>query len=54
MWLAWAEQDFNTRDSRQAATALASRATAFISNDRAFERLAGLEVIVRDEVLDAE
>jgi predicted nucleic acid-binding protein len=47
-----AEYNLKTPDALQAATALTGGATSFISNDPAFRRLAGLEVIVLDELLE--
>ena len=49
-----AEHHLRTPDALQAATALVSNATGFISNDAAFRRVAGLEVIVLDDLLEAE
>ena len=47
-----AEYNLKTPDALQAATALTCGATSFISNDPAFRRVAGLEVIVLDELLE--
>jgi len=47
-----AEYNLKTPDALQAATALTGGATSFISNDPAFRRVAGLEVIVLDDLLD--
>jgi predicted nucleic acid-binding protein len=49
-----AEHHLRTPDALQAATALVSNATGFISNDAAFRRVTGLEVIVLDDLLEAE
>jgi predicted nucleic acid-binding protein len=38
-------------DALQAATALATQATGLVSNDAAFKRVKGLEVLVLDDVL---
>ena len=46
-----AEHQLRTPDALQAATALVSEATGFISNDAAFRRVGGLEVIVLDDLL---
>ena len=46
-----AEYNLKTPDALQAATALACQATGFISNDAAFKRVGGLEVLILDEML---
>jgi predicted nucleic acid-binding protein len=46
-----AEHRLKTPDALQAATALAARATAFVTNDAVFRRLPGLEVLILDEIL---
>ena len=46
-----AEHRLRTPDALQAATAISRRATGFVSNDPAFRRVAGLEVIVLDDLL---
>ena len=46
-----AEYNLKTPDALQAATALACQATGFISNDAAFKRVGGLEVLILDELL---
>ena len=50
--VAGCEYNLKTPDALQAATALTCGATGFISNDPAFQRVAGLEVIVLDELLE--
>jgi predicted nucleic acid-binding protein len=49
-----AEHNLRTPDALQAATALACHATGYISTDGAFRRVAGLEVIVLDDLLETE
>lgn len=49
-----ADYNLRTPDALQAATALDSGATGFISNDAAFNRVAGLEVIVLQDLLERE
>lgn len=46
-----AEYNLKTPDALQAATALACQTTGFISNDTAFKRVGGLEVLILDEML---
>jgi predicted nucleic acid-binding protein len=46
-----AECSLKTPDALQAATALASKATAIISNDPAFKRVRDLEVLILDDLL---
>lgn len=46
-----AEHRLRTPDALQAATAISRNATGFVSNDSAFRRVAGLEVIVLDDLL---
>ena len=46
-----AEYNLRTPDALQAATALTCGATAFVSNDAGFRRLARLEVIALDDLL---
>ncbi|HSF14169.1 MAG TPA: PIN domain-containing protein [Vicinamibacteria bacterium] len=48
-----ADHNLKTPDALQAATALASEATGFISNDPAYKRVAGIETVILDE-LEAE
>lgn len=48
-----ADLHLRTPDALQAATALVCQATGLISNDPAFERLSGLEVLILDELLEA-
>ena len=45
-----AEHALKTPDAIQAASAMASQATGFISNDPAFRRLEDLEVLVLDDL----
>lgn len=47
-----AEYNLRTPDAIQAATAIAHHATGFISNDGAFRRVTGLEVIVLDDLVE--
>lgn len=47
-----ANHNLKTPDALQVATALARRATGFISNDAALQRVAALEVILLDELAD--
>ena len=47
-----AEHNLRTPDALQAATALASGATGFISNDPVFQRVNGLEAAILDNFLD--
>lgn len=49
-----AEHNLRTPDALQAATAIAAQATALISNDSAFQRMVGLDVLILDELLAAE
>jgi predicted nucleic acid-binding protein len=49
-----AEHNLRTPDALQAATALACHATGFISNDGAVRSVAGLEVILLDDLLETE
>jgi len=46
-----AERNLRTPDALQAATALSSGATGFISNDSIFQRLGSLEIAVLDDFL---
>jgi len=46
-----AEFNLKTPDAIQAASALASEATGFISNDSAFKRLKNLDVLILDDLL---
>ena len=46
-----AEYNLRTPDALQAATALSCDATGFISNDSGFRRVAGLDVVVLDDLL---
>ncbi|HEX9724769.1 MAG TPA: PIN domain-containing protein [Vicinamibacteria bacterium] len=45
-----ADHNLKTPDAVQAATALVCNATGFISNDPIYKRVAGLELIVLDEL----
>lgn len=47
-----AEHNLRTPDALQAATALSSGATGFVSNDPVFERLRNLEVAILDDFLE--
>jgi len=47
-----ARHSLRTPDAVQAATALLRGATAFVSNDAAFARVAGLDVVLLDRVAD--
>ena len=47
------EHGLRTPDAIQAATALATAATGFISNDRAFRRIPEIEVVILDDLLAA-
>ena len=47
-----AEQGLRTPDALQAATAISSRATGFMSNDAAFQKVPGLDVLLLDDLLD--
>ena len=47
-----AEHNFRTPDALQAATALSSGATGFISNDPVFKRLGNLEIVILDDFLE--
>ena len=49
-----AEHNLRTPDALQVATAAASQATALITNDNAFERVAGLDVLILDQLLSAD
>jgi predicted nucleic acid-binding protein len=49
-----AEYNLRTPDALQAATALSCRATGFVSNDAAFRKVTGLDVIVLDDLLETE
>lgn len=49
-----AEFNLKTPDAIQAASALALQATGFISNDPAFRRLQGLDVLILDDLLFSE
>ena len=46
-----AKSNLKTPDAIQAATAIASAATGFISNDPVFRRVPGLEAVVLDDFL---
>ena len=46
-----ADHNLRTPDAIQAATAIRSGATGFISNDIVFQKVAGLEVLVLDHLL---
>jgi len=46
-----AELHLKTPDSIQAATALVSQATGFISNDPDFRKVPGLEVVILDDLI---
>ena len=46
-----AELHLKTPDSIQAATALVSQATGFISNDPDFRRVPGLETVILEDLL---
>jgi predicted nucleic acid-binding protein len=46
-----AEFNLRTPDAIQAATAASSGATGFISNDAGFKRVAGLEIVVLDDLM---
>jgi predicted nucleic acid-binding protein len=46
-----ADLNLRTPDAIQAATALISGATGFVSNDRAFRRVKGLEALILDDIL---
>ncbi|MBI2267044.1 MAG: PIN domain-containing protein [Armatimonadetes bacterium] len=48
-----AENNLRTPDAIQAATALACRATGFLTNDPVFQGLGGLEVAILDKLLAA-
>jgi predicted nucleic acid-binding protein len=47
-----AEYNLRTPDAIQAATCLSYGATGFISNDAGFRRVAGLDVMVLDDLLE--
>ena len=47
-----AEHGLRTPDALQAATAISSRATGFASNDAAFQKVSGLDVVLLDDLLD--
>ena len=47
-----AEHSLRTPDALQAATALTWGATGFISNDPAFQRVANLEALILDDLLE--
>jgi predicted nucleic acid-binding protein len=49
-----ADHNLRTPDAIQAATALCCGATGFVSNDTAFQRIAGLDVLVLDDLLEKE
>jgi len=49
-----AEHNLRTPDALQAVTAIVSQATALISNDSAFQRVAGLDVLILNQSLAAE
>lgn len=46
-----ARHNLRTADAVQAATALARGASGFVSNDKVFQRLEGLDVILLDDAL---
>ena len=46
-----AEYGLRTPDAIQAATALNGGASGFVSNDPAFQRIEGLEVMILDDLL---
>ncbi len=46
-----AEHNLRTPDALQVATAVACQATGFVSNDPVFQRVAGLEVVILDNLL---
>jgi predicted nucleic acid-binding protein len=46
-----AEHGLRTPDALRAATAICCNATGFVTNDPAFRRVAGLEVMVLDDLL---
>lgn len=46
-----AEHNWRTPDAIQVATTLSREATGFISNDSAFEKVSGLDVLLLDELL---
>jgi predicted nucleic acid-binding protein len=46
-----AQHNLRTPDALQIATALSWQATGFISNDPVFQRVAGVEVLILDELL---
>jgi Predicted nucleic acid-binding protein, contains PIN domain len=49
-----AEYNLRTPDAIQAATAFSCGATGFVSNDIGFQRVAGLDVLVLDNLLESE
>ena len=49
-----ADHNLRTPDALQAATALACRASGFVSNDPVFQRIVGLEVLILDTLLTAQ
>jgi len=46
------EYALQTPDAIQAATALSENATGFISNDRSFQKVSGLDVVILDDLLE--
>lgn len=46
-----AEHNLRTPDALQAATAMWGGATGFVSNDAAFRKLSGIEVLLLDDLL---
>lgn len=46
-----ADHNLKTPDAIQAATAILSNVTGFVSNDSIFRRLTGLDVLILDEML---
>lgn len=49
-----AECNLRTPDAIQAATAMSCDATGFLSNDSGFRRVAGLDVVILDDLLERE
>jgi predicted nucleic acid-binding protein len=45
--------NLRTPDAIQAATAMLSGATGFVSNDRAFRKVNGLDVLILDDLLQS-
>jgi predicted nucleic acid-binding protein len=46
-----AAHNLKTPDAIQAATALASQATGYVSNDASFKRVPGLEVVILEDLI---